>query len=104
MNLQCKPEKYCNFEFQQGSHTLTDIYLNLIDLNFENHKQYVNHVHHSSRARRTGFCLQTSMTLTRNMNVKVAVEVYYIFLNISKFGYWYLFSDAEFIFVLARPQ
>ena len=26
--LAKKPEKYCNFEFQQGSHTLTDINLN----------------------------------------------------------------------------
>ena len=34
------------------------------------------------------FFLQTSLTLTRNMNVTVAVELYYIFSKISKFGYW----------------
>ena len=26
------PEKYCNFEFQQGSHTLTDINLNGVQI------------------------------------------------------------------------
>ena len=52
----------------------------------ENHKQRVNQGHHSSRTRGTGFCLQTSMSLTMNMNVKVAVELYYIFSKISKFG------------------
>ena len=36
-----------------------------------NHKQHVNHV-----------------SLTINMNVKVAVELYYIFSKILKFGYW----------------
>ena len=25
-------KKYCNFEFQQGSHTLTDIYLNRVQI------------------------------------------------------------------------
>ena len=43
--------------------------------------------YHSSRARGTGFCLQTSMLLTINMNIKVAVELYYIFTKILKFGY-----------------
>ena len=30
--LAMKPEKYCNFEFQQGSHTLTDINLTRFDV------------------------------------------------------------------------
>ena len=33
----------------------------------------------------TVLCLQTSLSLTRNMNVTVAEELYYIFLEISKF-------------------
>ena len=45
-------------------------------------------VSYSSNARGTGFCLQTSPSLTRNMNVKVVAELYYIFSKISKFGYW----------------
>ena len=48
------------------------------------HKQYVNHVHHSSRARDTVIFLQTSPPLTRNMIAKVAVELYCIFSTISK--------------------
>ena len=30
--LAMKPEKYCNFEFQQGSHTLTDININGVQI------------------------------------------------------------------------
>ena len=30
--LAMKAKKYCNFEFQQGSHTLTDINLNRIQI------------------------------------------------------------------------
>ena len=41
----------------------------------------VHHVHHSSRARGTVLFLQTIMSVTRNMNVKVAIELYYIFQN-----------------------
>ena len=63
----------------------------------ENHKQHVNHVHHRSRAHGTGFCLETILSLTRNMNVKVIVELYYVFSKKSKFGYWLLFIDAEYI-------
>ena len=48
----------------------------------------VHHVHHSSRARRTVLSLETSLLLTRNMNVKAAIELYYIFSKISKFRYW----------------
>ena len=51
-------------------------------------KKQVNHVHQSSRARRTVLYLQTSLSLTRNMSVKVAIELYYIFYKISKFRYW----------------
>ena len=53
-------------------------------LSYEN-EQHVNH--HSSRAHGTVFCLQTSMSLTRNIKVKVAVELYYAFSKILKFGY-----------------
>ena len=42
-------------------------------------------VHHSSRARGTVLSLQTSLSLTRNMNVTVAKELYYIFSKILKF-------------------
>ena len=40
---------------------------------------YVHHVCHSSSARGTVLSLQTSLSLTRNMNVKAAIELYYIF-------------------------
>ena len=43
--------------------------------------------------------LQTSLLLTRNMSVKVAVELYYIFAKVSKFGYWQHFIDAEYIYI-----
>ena len=49
------------------------------------YKQHVHHFHHSSGARETDIFLQTSLPLTRNMNAKIAVEVYYIFSKISKF-------------------
>ena len=51
-------------------------------------KKHVHNVHHISRARGTVLSLQTSLSLTRNMNVKVAIELYYIFSKISKFRYW----------------
>ena len=51
-------------------------------------KQHVHHVHLSSRACGTVLSLQTSLSLTRNMNVKVAIELYYIFSKISEFRYW----------------
>ena len=54
----------------------------------QKHKMHVHHVHHSSRARVTVLSLQTSLSLTRNMNVAVAKELYYIFSEISKFRYW----------------
>ena len=38
-----------------------------------------------------------SLSLTRNMNVKVAIELYYIFSKILKFNYWQLFSDTTYI-------
>ena len=53
----------------------------------KNHKMHVHHVHRISRARVTVLNLQTSL-LTRNMNVTVAKELYYIFSEISKFLYW----------------
>ena len=52
------------------------------------HKKHVHHMHHSSRARGTVLSLQTSLSLTRNMNAKVAIELHYIFSKISKFRYW----------------
>ena len=52
------------------------------------HKIHVHHMHHSSRARVTVLSLQTSFSLTRNMNVTVAKDLYYIFSEISKFQYW----------------
>ena len=48
-------------------------------------KMHVHHVHHSSRACVTVLSLQTSFSLTKNMNVTVAKELYYIFSEISKF-------------------
>ena len=60
----------------------------------------MHHVHHSSRARGTVLSLQTCPPLTRNMNIKVAIELYYIFSKISKFSYWYLFTDAEYIYLI----
>ena len=56
--------------------------------NCEKHKKHVHHVHHSSRAHGTVLSLQTSMSLSKNMNVKVAIELYYIFSKILKFKYW----------------
>ena len=56
--------------------------------NCEKHKMHVHHMHLSSRARRAVLSLQTSLPLTRNMNVTVAKELYYIFSKKSKFRYW----------------
>ena len=56
--------------------------------NCEKHTIHLNHVHHSSRVRVTFVSLQTSLSFTRNMNVTVAKELYYIFSEISKFRYW----------------
>ena len=49
---------------------------------------HVHHVHHSSRAHVTVLSLQTSLSLTKNMNVTVAKELYYRFSEIWKFQYW----------------
>ena len=51
-------------------------------------RMHVHHVHHSSRARVTVLSLQTSLSLTRNVNVTVSKELYYIFSKISKLQYW----------------
>ena len=51
--------------------------------NCEKHKMHVHHVHHSSRAHVTVLSLQTSLWLTRNMNVTVAKRLCYIFSEIS---------------------
>ena len=56
-------------------------------LNCEKHKKHEHHMHYSSRACGTVLFLQTSLSLTRNLNVKVAIELYYIFSKISKFRY-----------------
>ena len=63
-------------------------------------KKHVHHVHHSSGARGTVLSVQTSKSLTRNMNVKVAIAVYYIFSKRSKgsLTVWALyayFSDSQ---------
>ena len=52
------------------------------------HKMHVHHVHYSSRARVTDLSLRTSLSLTRNLNLTVAKELYYIFSEISTFRYW----------------
>ena len=39
------------------------------------HKMHAHHVHHSYRARVTVLSLQTSLSLTRNMNVTLAKEL-----------------------------
>ena len=52
------------------------------------HKMHVHHVYHSLRVRVTVLSLQTNLSLTTNMNVAVAKELYYIFYEISKFRYW----------------
>ena len=52
------------------------------------HKKHVHHGHHSYSSSGTGLSLQTSLSSTRNMIVKVAIELYYIFSKISKFRYW----------------
>ena len=49
-------------------------------------KKHKKHVHHSARG--TVLSLQTSLSLTENMNAKVALELYYIFSKIWKFRYW----------------
>ena len=51
-------------------------------------KKHVHHVHHSSRVRGTVLSLQSCLSLTRDMNVKVDLELYYIFSKISQFRYW----------------
>ena len=56
--------------------------------NCEKHKMHVHHLHHSSRARGTVLSLQTSLSLTRDMNITVAKELYCKFSVISKFRYW----------------
>ena len=48
----------------------------------------VHRVHKSSKARGTNVLLQTSLPLTRNLKVKVTVELYSIFSKISKIGQW----------------
>ena len=51
---------------------------------FKNCEKHKKHVHDSSRARGTTvLSLQTSLSLTRDMNVKVAIELYDIFQNIE---------------------
>ena len=56
--------------------------------NSEKHKKDVHHMHHSSKARGTVLSLQTNPSLTRNMNVKVAIELHYIFSKKSQFRNW----------------
>ena len=54
----------------------------------KNIKMHVHHVPNSSRALVTVLSLQTSLSLIRNMNLTVAKELYYIFIEKSKFQYW----------------
>ena len=58
------------------------------DFKFLKTVKSIKHVHHSSRAHGTFLSLQTRLSMTRIMNVKVAKELYYIFSEISKFRYW----------------
>ena len=51
------------------------------DFNFlktikKNKKRQVHQVHHSSRVRGIVLSLQTGLSLIRNLNVKVAIELY----------------------------
>ena len=48
----------------------------------------MHHVHHSSMARGAVLPLQTSLSLTRNINVTEAKDMYYIFSKILKFQRW----------------
>ena len=54
----------------------------------KNIKKHAHHLHHSSRACGTLLSLQTSLSLTRNINAKVAIELCYIFSKKSQFRYW----------------
>ena len=51
-------------------------------------EKHTNHVHHRSRARGAILSVQISPSLTRNMNVKVAIELYNMFSKIWKFRHW----------------
>ena len=48
----------------------------------KNIKKYAHNMHHNSRAHGAVLSLKTSLSLTRNMNVKVAIE---IFLDFPKY-------------------
>ena len=48
------------------------------------HQMHVHHGPHRSRGRVTVLSLQISLLVTRNMNVTVAKELYYIFSEIAK--------------------
>ena len=50
----------------------------------EKHKKHVRQVHDGSRARGTVLSLQTSLSLVRNLNVKVAIELHNIFSKIDR--------------------
>ena len=47
-------------------------------------KNIQKQVHYSSGARGTVLSLETSLSLTRNLNVNVAIELYYVFSKILK--------------------
>ena len=51
-------------------------------------KQHVHHVHYSSRTSRSILCMLQCLQLTRDMNVKEAVEIYFKLSKILKFKYW----------------
>ena len=55
--------------------------------NCQKQKMHVHYVHHSSMVRVTVLSLQTSFSLARNTNETVAIELYHIFSEISKFQY-----------------
>ena len=48
------------------------------------HGKHVHHVHDGSRARGTVLSLQTNLSLVRNLNVKVAIELHNIFSKIDR--------------------
>ena len=51
----------------------------------KNIKKQVHHVHNSSRARGTVLSLQTSLSLSRNMNIKTATYLLNIFIDTGNF-------------------
>ena len=60
------------------------------------HKKPVHHVHLTSGVRETVLSLQISLSLTRNMKVKVAIELYYFFPKYRNLDTSNYFTGAEY--------